>query len=417
LSAPKEESEGSNVLPRPELNPLLNPLLAENMGRWAEVYFTAAPEKREEAVLELLRELEAGIARPEGAAKSEPPTTSPNRSFPDADFSAPSFAAEGFAGNNHQPLRHCYSCGHDNPETHQFCGMCGEKLTLKNLAEDSQDDAGQADRGHESMLFQSAPHEPDDAEFARSRTERDIALSQRYAEPSVGTDDDATDELSRLRRISTGNEGVPMFGMDLEPRASRRYGIYFGVGVVVVLVLAYVAWLGKLTSRTHDVQPAPIAATEPTPAPSTTSSVESPVAGGAPTQAAAASQGVPAVHDIPEPRPRERGTVETVSDKKVPPDVQPASLGNGNEELAIAQRYLNGGTGLERNSTEAAQWLWKSVAKHNSSATLILADLYLRGDGVSKNCDQARVLLDSAARKGVEGAGERLRNLQAFGCQ
>jgi hypothetical protein len=27
------------------------------------------------------------------------------------------------------------------------------------------------------------------------------------------------------------------------------------------------------------------------------------------------------------------------------------------------------------------------------------------------------VLLDSAARKGVAGAGDRLRNLQAFGCQ
>jgi TPR repeat protein len=41
----------------------------------------------------------------------------------------------------------------------------------------------------------------------------------------------------------------------------------------------------------------------------------------------------------------------------------------------------------------------------------------LKGDGVSKNCDQARVLLDSAARQGMAGAGERLRNLQAFGCQ
>ena len=29
------------------------------MGRWAEVYFTSPPEKREEAVLDLLRELEA----------------------------------------------------------------------------------------------------------------------------------------------------------------------------------------------------------------------------------------------------------------------------------------------------------------------------------------------------------------------
>ena len=57
------------------------------------------------------------------------------------------------------------------------------------------------------------------------------------------------------------------------------------------------------------------------------------------------------------------------------------------------------------------------MAKHNGAAALALADLYLKGDGVSKNCDQARVLLDSAARRDLAGAGKRLRNLQAFGCQ
>ena len=92
------------------------------------------------------------------------------------------------------------------------------------------------------------------------------------------------------------------------------------------------------------------------------------------------------------------------------------STGNGGEELAMAQRYLSGANG-GRNSAEAAQWLWKSISKHNAEATLVLADLYLRGDGVSKNCDQASVLLDMAARKNIAGAGERLRNLQAFGCQ
>jgi len=50
-------------------------------------------------------------------------------------------------------------------------------------------------------------------------------------------------------------------------------------------------------------------------------------------------------------------------------------------------------------------------------AAIGLADLYLKGDGVAKSCDQARVLLDSAARRGMSGAGARLRNLQAFGCQ
>ena len=47
-------TEPTDVLPRAELNPLLNPLLERNLGRWAEVYFTSPPEQREQAVEELL---------------------------------------------------------------------------------------------------------------------------------------------------------------------------------------------------------------------------------------------------------------------------------------------------------------------------------------------------------------------------
>ncbi len=83
----------------------------------------------------------------------------------------------------------------------------------------------------------------------------------------------------------------------------------------------------------------------------------------------------------------------------------------------MAQRYLSGAAGGQRNNAEGAKWLWKAMAKHNSTAMLLLADLYLKGDGVSKNCEQAHVLLDSAARGGLKQAGERLRHLQAFGCE
>jgi hypothetical protein len=89
----------------------------------------------------------------------------------------------------------------------------------------------------------------------------------------------------------------------------------------------------------------------------------------------------------------------------------------GSEELSTAERYLNAGPGTARDSQQAAAWLWKAVAKKNLTATMLLSDLYLRGDGVTKSCDQARLLLDAAARKGVPGAAERLRNLPAFGCQ
>jgi len=71
---------------------------------------------------------------------------------------------------------------------------------------------------------------------------------------------------------------------------------------------------------------------------------------------------------------------------------------------------------MTRDSGEAAQWLWKAVRKRNVEATLALSDLYLRGDGVPKSCDQARLLLDAAARKGAPAAAERLHQLETSNC-
>jgi TPR repeat protein len=90
---------------------------------------------------------------------------------------------------------------------------------------------------------------------------------------------------------------------------------------------------------------------------------------------------------------------------------------SGAQDLATAEGYLNGNQGKTRDSREAAQWLWKAVGKGNPGATIVLSDLYLRGDGVPKSCDQARLLLDAASRKRVKAAADRLRDLQAFGCQ
>src|SRR5207245_7216978 len=62
----------------------------------------------------------------------------------------------------------------------------------------------------------------------------------------------------------------------------------------------------------------------------------------------------------------------------------PALQENGSQELAMAQHYLNGTRASARDSSEAAKWLWQSVRKENTAATLMLSDLYLKGDGVPK---------------------------------
>jgi TPR repeat protein len=45
-----------------------------------------------------------------------------------------------------------------------------------------------------------------------------------------------------------------------------------------------------------------------------------------------------------------------------------------------------------------------------------LAKLYLIGGGVTKNCDQAKVLLQAAAKKGNGEAIDKLSQLQKQGC-
>ena len=58
--ARKDDPNLTDTLPDPRLNPMINPRLGKNLGRWAKVYYTTPPERRDQAVLELVRELEGG---------------------------------------------------------------------------------------------------------------------------------------------------------------------------------------------------------------------------------------------------------------------------------------------------------------------------------------------------------------------
>ena len=62
------------------------------------------------------------------------------------------------------------------------------------------------------------------------------------------------------------------------------------------------------------------------------------------------------------------------------------------------------------------QQLWSSVQAGNTKAAVALADLYLRGDGVPVNCDQARVLLLVASKENNAEAIKKLQDLEATGC-
>jgi len=444
LSHPTEHSEESSSLPPPELNPLLNPLLADNMGRWAQVYFTSPPEKRELAVQELLRELAAEKSAREGTGavastliRAERPLVRAGTPLVREQPPAPAVSPASPGSEVHTTLVRCRACGRKNASTQKFCGMCGTHLA----------DDGETTDLHRDHL------RSDDLEIS------DLPAADRHLENSPEdeatpyTEEQESHYISREHdvyepRLNTNELSLFQSGRDVDydddefilstPRAG---GIRIIVGLVLAIVigaLAYMAWhSSQQTSQSHLEQSAPPVAAEATPA-------EPAPAESAPPSAAKtntadqtppppvpvenqAARPVPApVKDVAKSVPNEPATKADNAAPTLPHGIsrppkdtptEPSTAKGGGEELAIAQGYLNGTNGQGRNSAEAAKWLWKAIAKHNAEASLLLSDLYLKGEGVSKNCDQARVLLDSAALRGVKDAGVRLRHLQAFGCQ
>jgi len=82
------------------------------------------------------------------------------------------------------------------------------------------------------------------------------------------------------------------------------------------------------------------------------------------------------------------------------------------EELAPPQEQPAGGLVLGKEPRA----LWARVAKDDALAEVALAKLYLAGEGVTKSCVQARLLLRAAADKGNAEAEQKLAQLNRKGC-
>lgn len=85
-------------------------------------------------------------------------------------------------------------------------------------------------------------------------------------------------------------------------------------------------------------------------------------------------------------------------------------------EVDEARQLLHGANG-RRDPAAAVRLLWKAVGDGSIAAELELAGIYERGDGVPKNCEQARVLLRAATTHGSETAAQELAALIRRGCR
>ncbi len=75
-----------------------------------------------------------------------------------------------------------------------------------------------------------------------------------------------------------------------------------------------------------------------------------------------------------------------------------------------------GGNASRQKPAMTPQQLWGSVQAGNTKAAVELADLYVKGQGVPQNCNQARVLLLVASEKRNAEAIKKLAELDKTGC-
>jgi hypothetical protein len=366
--------------PSPELNPLTNPVLEQNLGRWAKVYFSTPPAKREQAVNNLLEE----IGRESGAA------TQPGRPY--------------FATDPKFQRAVCSACQHHNPPGHKFCSRCGQVLN---------------------------PGQP------ASQENRVVTRASRVFSP------DSANGMQWMREQT--------FSGLTDAYAPRKRGWKYAVGAAVIVLagFAYMRWAPDYWTRISGTRAPQVSAPATALPPQNALSAESPVETKIPAETgvpkSVAPKSIAPESVVPESvtpgnvavRHKERvaeklsANAEARRGKVAPAGVQSAAqrsplldasrptvadTGSGAPDLRLAQRYLGGSMGV-RDSAEAAKLLWRAVSKQNATAAVLLSDLYLRGDGVPRSCDQARLLLVAAARRGSPLAAQHLRSLESQGCR
>ena len=376
-----------------ELNPLTNPLLERNLGRWAQVYLSTPPAKREQALNTLLAELK----REAGAG----PEAEPVGSYVARD-------------TKFQPTV-CSICQRQNPPGHRFCSRCGQPIELTpEASKPGADDPAANNPG------------------ANNSGGTEYGVRQNVAPPLFpGAQlSRAANDVQWLRDPRFTGLG----GFETPPRRGWKY--LLGAAIIGLAGFAYVRWSQEIVAPVstaamphESVSVQKERATAPAPQVSTSAQqlpLNSPSA-----EAQRAAQTVSSASQPPEAL-SPAGAAKTAVRTAVPPGIQPAAqkspllatgsrpiaptLDAGASDLRLAQRYLAGSMGA-RDSSEAAKLLWKAVSKQNATAAVLLSELYLRGDGVPRSCDQARLLLIAAAKRGAPQAAQPLRNLESQGCR
>jgi hypothetical protein len=402
---PDKLSDPIADLPNPELNPLLNPVLSRHLGQWAHVYFTTAPEKREDALYELLEELKeeeasAGVA------------TAPKGS--DSELGEGAYAVV------------CPHCQRSNVRSQRFCGMCGSLMPIRAQA------AAAATGGtFGEALF---AHSPDPVASEGSRRaavtdfspvplEREEPIDQHgaFTATSLLFQQEPSRALSAEQGPQPGPVDIDWLRQRNTPAPATSGNLRIATYSLMVAVLVFgsiVLYLhfGRMNARGNPSALRAPAASQTRPAAPTTQSASPATYDALPrsqtTEGQLRSQseeGLPGARESTFPAEPEVQRQKTAPKLAASTPSDPSQ--NGAVEVAAAKDYLSGKKGAPDGAT-AVKLLWRAVGKQNGEALLMLSDLYAAGDGVSKSCEQAHLLLDAALQRNVATADTKFRNLQ-----
>jgi len=122
-------------------------------------------------------------------------------------------------------------------------------------------------------------------------------------------------------------------------------------------------------------------------------------------------------------QPKETAGAKTTQPAAAQPTPPPKPAPKRQPDAAAAREATNAAPGADEmtkaknasDSAAAAAWLWKATAKGNPDAPVQLANMYINGDGVPRSCEQAMVLLKTAAEKQNALARNRLAFMYSTG--
>lgn len=137
-----------------------------------------------------------------------------------------------------------------------------------------------------------------------------------------------------------------------------------------------------------------------------------------PNPVQSSAQGLPAAQSIPQVS--DPGEAENPDSAINSPDAnKPPNANEGflapKKAASQSSSYLS--VNQTRERSEQATRLWSAVGSGDSSAEVELARLYLKGEGVRRNCEQAKVLLRAAAKSGSREARQQLQKMRTYGCR